>query len=171
MIPSWTLIGLGAVSMWVVGTFFDKFLLEKYFSSDDQSDDDGPGALIIFSSYFSFAVVVFVYIFGASQISFTLTQGFLGMSVGIINGAWILLYLYALNRSSVAKIVPIFQLVPIFGLVFSSVILGEYLLSNQVLAITLLIFGALLLLHYRKNSYLKIDVPTLSMMLVATALV
>ena len=171
MLPGWTLIGLAAVFMWVIGTYFDKYLLEKYFSSDQESEDGGPGALIIFSSYFSFAVVIFAYIFGIQEISFSLSTGLLGMLIGILNGTWILMYLYALNRSTVEKVIPIFQLVPIFGLIFASVILGEFLLSKQIIAITILIFGALLILHYKRNSYLKIDTRTLGLMLGATALV
>jgi len=171
MIPSWTLIGLIAVLMWVIGTFFDKYLLEKYFGSSDEPDDAGPGALIIFSSYFSFAIVVFAYIFGSDQISFDLIHGLIGILVGALNGAWILIYLYALNRSSVAKIIPIFQLIPIFGLVFSSIILAEFLITKQIFAVVLLMLGALLLLHYKKNSYLSIDIRTLFMMLSATALI
>lgn len=171
MIPSWTIIGSLAVFLWVAGTYFDKYLLEKYFSSNNESEEAGPGALIIFSAYFSFVVVIFIFIFKYTQISYNLTDSLLGMLIGILNGGWILMYLYALNQSAVSKVVPIFQLVPIFGLVFSSILLGEFLFTNQIISITIIIIGALILLHYKKNSFLKTDTRTLGLMFAATSLV
>lgn len=171
MIPEWTIFGSIAVFMWVLGTFFDKYLLERYFGNNESDDEGGPGALMIFSAYFSFIVALAIYFYGFSEISFDLTDSILGMVVGVMNGSWILLYLYTLNRTSVSKVVPIFQLVPIFGIIFSSILLGEFLFTGQIAAIGLLMVGALVLLHYKKNSFFRIDLYSLGLMIAATSLV
>ncbi len=59
MLPLWVLLGITGVLFAVGGTMFDKYLLERYFNSDDYS---GPGALILFSALFVTPVVLFVII-------------------------------------------------------------------------------------------------------------
>lgn len=170
LLPNWVLVGFFAVILWVAGSFFDKYLLNRYFD-DEESQIDGPGALIIFSSYFSIAIVITILVLRYESISFDLIPGLFGVSVGVINGLWILIYLYALNMSEVSRVVPIFQTIPIFGLILGFFLLGEHLTLNQIYAASIVIFGALVLLHDKQHSFFGVDVKTLLLMLFASSLI
>lgn len=165
LLPTWTYIGLVAVILWVAGSYFDKYLLERYFGDSDES---GPGALIIFSSYFSFIIALGVLLLRFEDISFALSAGLSGLAIGVISGAWILSYLYALHRTDVSRVVPIFQTIPVFGLLLGFIFLGETLSVAQILAAAAVIGGALILFHNQKASFLGIDYTTLGLMLLAS---
>ncbi|WP_299848850.1 EamA family transporter [uncultured Roseovarius sp.] len=162
MLPLWVILGLGGVLFSVFGTMFDKYLLERYFNSKDQG---GPGALIIFSALFAVTVVLLVVALRYSAIDFSLTVGAVGISAGVINGLWILMYLHAMIRADVSNVVPLFQTVPIFGLVFGAAILGEYLTGPQVLAALVIMSGAIVLMCKIDSGRLGLDVTSMVLML------
>lgn len=165
--PVWTYLGLAAVSIGVLGTLFDKYLLEKYFANHE-ADDAGPGALLIFSSFFAIFIVGGIYYFSHSSISFNLNYGLIGLTAGTFNGIWILLYLYAIHRTDVSRALPIFQIIPAFGLVIAYFTLGETVTFIQMFAIATIIFGALVLLYVKKDGFFTIDSTTMYLMLTAS---
>lgn len=168
MLPLWVILAFSGVVLAVGGTLFDKYLLEKYFNNDD---DDGPGALIIFSAYFLIIIISIVYLFKHEEIDFSLLVGLTGLFVGILNGLWILLYLIAMNRADVSKVVPLFQTIPIFGLFYAMIILGEFLTFDQILATVIIITGALVLLYTRGRGMFNLDLQTLALMIGSSSIV
>lgn len=162
MLPLWVLLGILGVLFGVGGTMFDKYLLERYFNRDDHS---GPGALILFSALFVVLVVLFVIAYRYESIDFSLHTGAIGTLAGAINGLWILMYLHAMNRADVSKVVPLFQIVPIFGLIFGMIILGEYLTIAQILAATVIMSGATILMYSKDSGRLGLDFITMSLMI------
>lgn len=169
MTPLWIFIALGAEVLWVAGNLFDKYLLEHYFGEDD--DEGGPGALLIFSAYFSVIFVIGIFIIGYDSISFNLLVGLTGLFIGLLNGIWILLYLYAIDNAELSRVVPLFQMIPIFGLLFGFMFLGETILPLQGLAAGIIILGALVLVHSKKSGFLGIDKSTLFLMIGASTIV
>lgn len=170
MIPSWTLLGLGGVFLAVGGTLFDKYLLSKYFDTEDEKEA-GPGALLIFSAYFSVCIIIGLTIYNFSHFVFTPIGTFYSILAGITNGLWILLYLHAINRTDVSKTAPILQTIPAFGLLLAFFTLGEILTAQQLVAIFVLVMGSLVLLHERGGGLLKVDTKTLYLMLSSAFLV
>ena len=145
LIPSWFVVGFLSVLIGVIGSFFDKYLLKKYFSSDDDSGD-GAGALIIFSAFFLYAMLPFLLIFGEEYIDFRLDVGMVGFVSGMLSCLWILLYLHALSRVDVSQAVPVFQTVPIFGLLLGFLFFGEILTGTQLIAAATILLGSHVLL-------------------------
>lgn len=162
MLPLWVILGIGGVLFSVFGTMIDKFLLERYFNSDDHS---GPGALIIFSSLFSIVIAILLIAFRYDAIDFGRDAAAVGLLAGAIYGVWLLMYLHAMTRADVSKVAPLFQTVPIFGLVFGAVILGEFLAPKQMLAAAIIITGAIILMYQRANGRMGLDMVTLGLML------
>ncbi len=169
LLPDWTVIGLLAILLGVLGSFFDKYLLRKYFS--DGADDEGPGALLIFSSLFSALFSCLVFVVQFEYIVFSLRPALFGLLIGMLSGVWILLFLYALNRSEVSRIVPFFQAVPVFALLLGFMFLQEILTIEQMGAAGLIILSALILLYEPKHSVVKLDVLTLVIMLTVALLI
>jgi len=168
MLPTWVLFALFAELLWVAGNIFDKYLLEHYFGEDEEG---GPGALLIFSSYFSLVFVLGISLLSFDKIDFSLSAGLFGILVGLCNGLWILLYLYALNRADLSQVIPLFQTIPIFGLLFGYIFLQETITVAQGSAAAVIIFGALILLLSKKHGVLRMDTTTLVLMISASATV
>jgi len=164
MLPTWTLLGLGGVMLAVGGTLFDKYLLSKYFA-DYEDGEAGPGALLIFSAYFSSFIIIGLLLYGYTNITFDIQPMLYALIAGVLNGIWILMYLYAISRADVSKTAPILQTIPAFGLLLAFVTLGEVLTTMQLYAVAVLAFGAIVLLHEPKEGLLNIDTKTLGLML------
>ena len=143
-IPIWLPISIIAIFFAIAGTFFDKYLLQKYF---EENENTGPGALVIFSAYFLLVIIVPIFIVMYEKIDFSFSVGFVGLFVGILNGMWILMYLHAIDRSEVTKTVPIFQTVPIFGLLFALLFLQEFITIPQMIAASIIISGSIILTY------------------------
>jgi len=174
MLPLWVFLGITGILFAIGGTMFDKYLLERYFNKSDcgnKNDNSGPGALIIFSALFVVPVVLLVIICRYDTVDFSLHTGVIGMLTGATNGLWILLYLHAMSRADVSKVVPLFQTVPVFGLIFGMIILEEYLTMPQILSATVIMSGAIILMYRRSSGRLGLDVKTMSLMVGASCLV
>lgn len=152
-LPLWVLIGLAAQVFWVIGAIIDKYLIEKYFSGDDE-EDGGVGTLVLFSSVFSVGISIVAAIIAWDDIAFSFTAASLGILVGIANALWVLMYLYAIEKSELSRTIPIFQTIPIFGFIFGYIFLAETLTNIQLLGTLIVITGAFILsYHFTNNSF------------------
>jgi uncharacterized membrane protein len=167
MFPLWLLFGIGGVLISAGGIMFDKYLLENFFDNEDES---GPGSLLIFSSIFVIPVVMIVVVFGYSHLDLSARTGVIGIIAGAISGAWTLMYLLAMNRADVSKVIPIFQTVPIFGLIFGMLFLKEFLTFRQILAATTIMIGAIVLVRQKGAGRYGFDLTTLLLMAGASCL-
>tara|TARA_B100000508_G_scaffold141090_1_gene146260 strand:+ start:2787 stop:3734 length:948 start_codon:yes stop_codon:yes gene_type:complete len=149
LIPTWFIIGFLSVLIGVIGSFFDKYLLKKYFGSDESSS--GAGALIIFSAFFLYILIPFLLVFGEGKIDFSLGVGTVGFISGVLSCLWILLYLHALSRVDVSQAIPVFQTIPIFGLVLGYLFFGEMLTFEQFTAAVVILLGAHILLKNKEG--------------------
>lgn len=165
MLPLWVWLSMGAVVLAVGGTLFDKYLLEKYFGSRAKEEEAGPGALLLFSTYFSGVILAGLLLFGHEDMVMNRNASQYALLAGGLNASWILLYLHAINRSEMSRVVPLFQTIPLFGLVLAFITLGETLSITQLWSVAFMLLGALVLMHERSGSYFKLDVKTLLLML------
>lgn len=167
LLPSWFLIGLLAVFIGVIGSFFDKYLLNKYFANTKESSN-GAGALIIFSSFFLLLLSPLMVALTYNKTSFDLEPATIVVLSGIINALWILLYLHALDKVDVSQAVPLFQTIPIFGLILGYVFFGEILSSTQLTASAIILLGAHILLRDKEQGALRFRHHTFVLMLGAS---
>ena len=168
--PAWVIVAFAAEVLWVAGNLIDKYLIEKYFATDD-GEEGGVGTLIIFSGLFGFVIALFAYLASAGEINVSMNIVSFGLAVGVLNGLWVWLYLQALERTELSRVVPLLQTVPIFGLLFALVMLGEVLTSTQIIAAVIILAGAVLLSIRLKSSGTKFDYLSFFLMLGAAAIV
>lgn len=137
---NWFLIALINPVVHAFVNHFDKYLLSKYMKGGT------VGALIMFSSLFAVVALPIIFIINPSVLtSVSLSQGLILMVNGAFLTIAILLYLYAMDLDEASYVAPFFQLIPIFGLLFGFLILGETLTSSQLVAGGFILLGSLLL--------------------------
>jgi drug/metabolite transporter (DMT)-like permease len=150
-IPLWVYIGFGAQFLWVAGNLFDKYLIETFFRGNDSDDDEGIGTLVLFSAFFALLLSGIIWMGWGSTIALNTTSVLWGLAIGVLNAVWVIAYLYAIGRSELTKTVPIFQTIPVFGFVFSFLLLGEIVTPGQFLAAVSLIIGSFVLSYNFKE--------------------
>ncbi|MDQ5971459.1 MAG: hypothetical protein QG566_405 [Patescibacteria group bacterium] len=137
---NWFLIAITAPILWSIVNHIDKYLLSKHFKGS------GVGAIFIFSSLFSIFVSIFVLFFGHAEIlNITFFEALSLCFIGILNGFAFYFYLHALNHEESSIVIPLLQMIPLFGYILAYPILGEYLNAQQILAALIVILGIILL--------------------------
>ncbi len=137
---NWFLIALINPLAHSVANHFDKYLLSKHIKGGT------VGALIVFSSLFSFFALPILYFLRPNILT---SVNWIEALVLIINGAFVsiavALYLYALNIDEASYVAPFFQFYPIFGFFLSFILLGEILTSSQIFGAIFIILGSIVL--------------------------
>lgn len=106
----------------------------------------GVGALLIFSALSSIIVLPFIFYFFHSQIFNISNIDFaILLFVGFLSAGAFYFYLEGMNEEEASIVVPLFQLVPVFGYFLGYIILGESLNIYQILSSLLVISGIILL--------------------------
>ena len=136
---NWFYAALLAPLLFAIANYIDKYLLSKYIRGG------GIGSLIIFSCLFSVFVIPIILLLYPTVLSVGIIDIILLVFVGILNTLGVLLYLYALNRDEASIVVPLMQITPVFGLLFSFILFRETINGGQALSAILIIFGAILL--------------------------
>lgn len=157
---NWFLIALIGPFMYALSNHIDKILLSKYFK------EGGAGTLILFSSLS--AVVVLPFIFLADK---TVVMDIDGVSilvlsvVGILNVFVLWCWFMALENEEASIAVVFYQLVPVFGCILGYFILGEVLTRLQIVAMAVVILGALIIsFEIDKKNKLKLRWKTIALM-------
>lgn len=140
MNTNWFLISLISPILLSVVNHADKYLLSKHFRQS------GFGAIFLFSSLFSIIVLPIIVFIGQAQIfSITFMQGVFLVFIGMLNAVGFFLYLKALDSEETSVVIPLLQMIPIFGYFLAYPILGEVLTLQQLLASALVILGIVVL--------------------------
>lgn len=140
MHSNWFLIALISPVLLSIVNHADKFLLSKHYKGR------GIGSIFLFSSLFSVILLPILIFVGHVQIfSISIFSGICLFFVGMLNAVAFYLYLKALNHEETSVVIPLLQMIPIFGYFLSYPILGEILTTQQLLASLLVIFGIVIL--------------------------
>ena len=136
---TWFFIALIGPALWSITNHIDKYLLERFFKGT------GPGALLIFSSLIGAFVMPFIPIVERGVLNVTFFQVFLLVLAGVsfLGGIW--LYFRALQKDDTSSVVPLFQMIPVWGLVLAWIFLGEMLSVSQIVGAALVIIGAVVI--------------------------
>lgn len=116
--------------------YIDKYLIEKVV------EGRGIGSLIIFSALMGLPVAVLILLFGPNVFSISTKNALLIMLNGTFYVAWVLPYLYALEKDDASVVAPLFQLSSVMAFVLGFFILGEGINFSQFLGCLLILAGA-----------------------------
>jgi drug/metabolite transporter (DMT)-like permease len=143
----------------------DKFLLSKFVKKNS------IGSIILFSSLFPIVVLPFFGFFGAHILSISGQQIFILICTGVLYALSLLFYFYALEDEETSMIVPMFQLIPIFGYFLGIVILNENIEIARVLSAIVVIIGATILsFEFEEETGLRFKLKPTMFMVAASLL-
>lgn len=133
---SWIVFAIAATAFYAVSNYIDKFLIEKRVR--DYFVLTILGGIIV--SVFGTAIILFRHlpIFSPSQTILILLAG-ISMELALLP------YYKAISLDDVSRVVPTFQIIPIFVFALSYIFIGEKLTSPQFLGFWLVLIGAYLL--------------------------
>ena len=134
---NWFFIALLAPALWSITNYIDKFLVSKYFKGG------GTGALIIFSALIGVFVAPIFLIISPGILNIATRDALILIVSGAIYIVGLLPYLYAMSKDDVSIVVPLFQLIPVFGYVLGFVFLKEQLTNTQLLGGVMVFIGAI----------------------------
>ncbi|MEN9647422.1 MAG: hypothetical protein RLY57_226 [Candidatus Parcubacteria bacterium] len=157
---TWFLIALCAPLLWAAVNHADKYLLSKH------STEASVGALMIFSTFAGVIVVCTIPFFASDIFDISLTGILTLMSAGIIGAISIMAYLYALNEEEASIVVPLMQMIPVFGFIFGFFFLNEKLTTLQIIGSLVTILGAVIIsLEFAEEEKLKLKGKVFLLML------
>lgn len=136
----WIFIALAAPILWTITNYLDKYLLVKYGKRDGNI-----GALMLFSTLFSVIVIPILFLINPDVLSVSIHDRLILAGAGILYALFTFFYLQALFRDDASVVMPIFQVIPVFGFIFSYILLGETLTSMQTIGSSVIIFFSFIL--------------------------
>lgn len=137
---NWFFIALIPPLLWSMVNHIDKYMLSRYVKNR------GVGGLLVFSALSSLVVLPFVlYFYHADIFNISLSDFFILISVGFLVAGASYFYLKGLESEEASIVIPLFQLVPVFGYFLGFIILGETLSSNQIFYSLIIVFGIIVL--------------------------
>lgn len=138
---TWFYFALGAPFLWAIVNRIDHFLVSRYASSANA----GIGSLVLFSSLFGFVVAFLIAIGVGGGVVLPMVDVLLLLLAGLLGGVSVVLYLQALFSEEPSRVVPLFQLIPVFSYILSHVFLGEIFTNNQLIGGSIIVFGSMLI--------------------------
>lgn len=162
---NWFFIAILAPILFALVNHLDKYLISR-FKSDDESSERGVGGLILYSTLFGLFVSLIIFIFLGGNVGIPL--GDIGMLflVGVAGVTATILYLYAMEKDEASIVAPLFQMVPVFGLILEYLILGITPTSIHIVgSFIIVIAGIVLATEYEGFSIKRIKSSIIFLML------
>ncbi len=161
---NWFYLSLIPPFLFSVANHIDKYLLSRYIKGG------GVGSLIIFSCLFSILILPVYFYFKPEVIDVNFVDVLLLIIVGVVNTLGVLFYLTALSKEDASIVVPLVQLTPISGYIFSFLFFGETITGAQFFAALFILTGSVMLCFSLSNGVLVFKWKTVMYMLISTIL-
>lgn len=164
---TWFFVALLAPILFAIVVHLDKYLIARFQTEDNEKS---VGSLILYSSLFGLIVAgVLGCIFG-KEIFEVSTQDIALLSLAGLSGiSAVILYLYAMEKDEASVVAPLFQIVPIFGLVFEYFILGITPTLIQIIgSLIIIVAGIVLASELEGFKIKKIKMGVLILMLLSS---
>ena len=152
---SWFFIAISAPILWAVINYIDKYIVSK---KELGLSIEG---LVTFSWLFGIAIPILILIFGVDVSKISNLDKLLLILSGCASSLAVYFYFRALVKAEASVVIPLMQLVPIFSIVVGVVFFKEILTYVQIVAVFLIILGAVILsintgARDKKYSYLSV---------------
>lgn len=137
---SWILLSLVPPFLFAISIYIDKILLSKY-------DHQGAiGALFIISCLISLPAILYVVFFTSANLA-NIAVGTAGalMLQGALVATYLLPYFAALKEGEPSKVIPLFQLIPVFSLVLEYLALGTTISRIQLIGMFIIVIGSIVI--------------------------
>ncbi|MFT5036873.1 MAG: drug/metabolite transporter (DMT)-like permease [Candidatus Azotimanducaceae bacterium] len=144
-------IAIIAALLWSFTNLIDKYLIQKYCK------DGGIGALVILSALFPIVILPVAVLMSNQTIALPLLQIMILMISGVLGVGLLYFYLSALYTDEVSLVMPLFQITPLFALLFGFFVLAEMPTTTQLLFGGIVLFGAFILSIERTTGRIKIQ--------------
>lgn len=133
---NWILAAILAPALYGASAFVDRFLIEKHIKSFL--------FLTILGGLVAFSFGLLIFIFRGFPI---MDVGQIGLLIfsGVLFEIALLPYYKAISLEDASRVVPLFQVIPIFVLIFSFLILKEIPAKNELAGFFLILFGGFVL--------------------------
>lgn len=162
---NWFLIALIGPVLWATVNHIDKYLLSDRFKGSN------VGALMIFSSLQTGLVLPIFYFIDRNVINVSALDAVILVAVGVLSIFAIMPYMYALEEEEASIVVPLFQLIPLWGYLFSYLILDERLTPIQLIGSLFIIIGSgLITMEVDEENKIRFKRRIILLMLLSTVL-
>ncbi len=129
----WYAYAFLAIILFSFVNLVDKFLVEH-------KTPDIRDILVTYSSILGLFGIISHFLLKPSDIS--VYQIFILVFSGLIQLGYIFPYFEALKRNDPSRVIPLFQLVPLYSLIFSFLLLGETLTNTQILGLVIVVIAS-----------------------------
>ena len=141
----WVTLSILAAIAWAFANIIDKNVLHT----------QKPLTIILFANFISIIAAVIVYFFlGFSKLS--ALNIIIGLLVGLFYILGIYFYCLAVQGGEVSRVIPLFNMIPLFIMLLAAIFLGEILTPLNYIGSLILISGAILI-SANKKTKLNID--------------
>lgn len=159
------LLALVPLMLWAGANFIDKILLSKYFP------DGSVSVLMAYSGLFGLVAAPIYLFIDPLALRVSLEVGTALFAAGLVSGFAVWVYLYALTSDDTSTVIPFFQTIPLFGLLFGFLVLGEVITGLQMFYGALVLLGGFILaFDIEKGSLLSIKWKLIGLVLLSSAL-
>src|ERR1035437_4640458 len=141
---------------------FDKYLISKYFKNVQ------VGSLVIFSALFSIILLPLVIYLAPDFMQVSLLHGVILTFNGMLLVVAIICYLYALEDDEASIVVPLFQMIPIFGLILGFIFLRESIAFGKIIGALIVILGSVVLSLDIQNKHTQLKKKIIFLMILSS---
>jgi drug/metabolite transporter (DMT)-like permease len=131
------LFGLLATALYGMTNFIEKYILDKKVSD--------PNVVMVLSCFMNGFLGLILFIFFPQFRINNIGQSLLLLISGALMIVYILPYLKALYLEDTSLIIPLFQLISVFTLIFEAIFFGQFLSIRQILGMVIIILSGLML--------------------------
>jgi len=136
----WFLFALVGPILWSIVNHIDKHILSNY------SEGKGVGAILVFSCLSSVFVLPLIFVMEYQELGQVTGNALLSLLlIGFMSATAFYFYLKAMDSEEASVVVPMFQLIPVFGYVLGYTILDEVLNTMQMVSCLVIISGIIII--------------------------
>jgi drug/metabolite transporter (DMT)-like permease len=163
---TWFFIALIGPILWAICNHIDKYLLSDRFKGSN------IGALMLFSTLLSIIIIPILYFINTDIFNPSILNIIILIVTGLLTGLAMIPYMYALDKDETSIVVPLFQLIPIWGFFLAFILLGETLTWIQTMGCLFIIFGSIVItIEEDIDEKIKFKKRTIYLMLLSTILI
>src|SRR3989338_8650411 len=140
---NWFFIALGAPFLYSVVTHLDKYLIHRF--KKDKTEERGVGGLILYSALFGLFVSFCIFLFLGTNVAIPLSDIGIMFLVGFSGVTATILYLHAMEKDEASIVAPLFQMIPVFGLILEYFILNIIPSNIQIVGSFIIVIAGIVL--------------------------